>query len=272
MDKKATKRQYQKAIYGPLGKKSLHSALKRELLTNFGFESMHLMAEILIERFLALVNEFSQEKQRLLPYQTLVIGVDKNECFGYGKGIEEVQLKVATISLITPEDIAKLAQGDSMEDLRPSMVARVLREAYSQNTVLSFSTLAILFSVNGATISRWVNKYYQQNPGESLPHAGTIFDPSTTLRTGLGRTISHKEKAIELLYQGLLTQEIARRMAHHPDRIDRYLNDHKRVVEAYKAGHRVEEISFLTKIQFSLVKEHIKLYKDFIGKRAKTDS
>lgn len=264
MDKKAAKRQYQKAIYGPLGKKSLHSALKRELLTNFGFENMQLMADILIERFLALVNEFSQEKERLLPYQTLIIGVDKNECFGYGKGIEEVQLKVATISLITPEEIAKLAQGDSLEQLRPSMVARILREAYSQNTVLSFSTLAILFSVDGATISRWVNKYYQQNPGELLPHAGSIFD--------LGRTISHKERAIELLYQGLLTQEIARRMAHHPDRIDRYLNDHKRVVEAYKAGHRAEEISFLTKLQLSLVKEHIKLYKDFVSKKAKTDS
>ncbi len=264
MDKRAAKRQYQKAIYGPLGKKSLHSALKRELLTNFGFESMHLMADILIERFLALVNEFSQEKERFLPYQTLVIGVDKNECFGYGKGIEEVQLKVATISLITPEEIAKLAQGHPLEELRPSMVARVLKEAYSQNTVLSFSTLAILFSVDVATISRWVNKYYQQNPGELLPHAGSIFD--------LGRTVSHKERAIELLYQGLLTQEIARRMAHHPDRIDRYLNDHKRVVEAYKAGHKAEGISFLTKIQLSLVKEHIRLYKDFIEEKAKTDT
>ena len=39
MDEQARKRLSNKAIYGPLSQKTLRSALKRELLTNFGHGS-----------------------------------------------------------------------------------------------------------------------------------------------------------------------------------------------------------------------------------------
>ena len=45
----------QKEIYGPLCQQTLESRLKRELLTNFGFENMGAVADVLIERFMAIV-------------------------------------------------------------------------------------------------------------------------------------------------------------------------------------------------------------------------
>ncbi|ODS35658.1 MAG: hypothetical protein A7316_03465 [Candidatus Altiarchaeales archaeon WOR_SM1_86-2] len=132
MDQENSKRLSNKRIYGPLCEKTLHSALKRELMTNFGFENMVVVADVLIERFLNIINEFTLEKERLQPYQTMVIGIDKHEKFGYGTSIANVKLKPAIITLITPEEIMLLADGKSIMDVRPLIVARILKEAYSQ--------------------------------------------------------------------------------------------------------------------------------------------
>lgn len=184
MDGQAQKRLRNKAIYGPLSEKTLHSALKRELLTNFGFENMALVADLLIDRFLALVDEFSVSPGRLQPYQTIVIGVDKREKFGYGTRISNVKLKPAIVTLITPEEILALADGTPLPEIRPCMVARIIREAFEQGAVLSFNVVSLLFGVSASTIGAWVRKYYESHPGAVLPHAGVIFD--------VGGTRTHK--------------------------------------------------------------------------------
>ena len=50
-----TDRLHKKAVYGPLTKQTLQAVLKRELLTNFGFENMGVVADVLIQRFLAII-------------------------------------------------------------------------------------------------------------------------------------------------------------------------------------------------------------------------
>jgi hypothetical protein len=252
MDQKSTKRLSNKKVYGPLCEKTLHSALKKELMTNFGFENMAVISDILIERFLNIIKEFTAEKERLQPYQTMVIGIDKHEKFGYGTSIADVKLKPAIITIMTPEEMMQLADGKPIRELRPMVVARILKESYSQGSVLSLSTMSVLLGVGHTTIGSAIKKYYKEHPGEVLPYAGTIFD--------MGRTLTHKDVALDCMYQGMLTQEIARRINHYPERVDKYLDDHKRIIEAYEAGYSVEKICFLTGLSTSLVKEHIKYY------------
>jgi hypothetical protein len=258
MDVQAQKRLRNKAIYGPLSQKTLHSALKRELLTNFGFENMALIADLLIDRFLGIVDQFSVAPGRLQPYQTMVIGVDKREKFGYGTRIANVKLKPAIVSLITPEEILALVEGTPLPELRPRMVARIIEEAYDQGSVLSFSIVSLLFGVSATTIGEWVKKYYESHPGEVLPHAGVVFD--------LGRTRTHKGPVLMLYYQGLLTQEIARRTNHDPQRVDKYINDHQRIVTAHEAGHTFDEICLLTGLSPHLVQQHLDWYQRFTNK------
>lgn len=260
MDEQARKRLSNKAIYGPLSQKTLRSALKRELLTNFGFENMALVADLLLDRFLAIVDEFSAAPGRLQPYQTMVIGVDKREKFGYGTPITNVKLKPAVVSLVTPEEILELAEGTPLRELRPRMVARIIREAFDQGAVLSFSIVGLLFGVARRTISDWVKKYYESHPGEVLPHAGVVFD--------LGPTLTHKGPVLMLHYQGLLTQEIARRTNHEPQRVDKYLKDHHRIVTAHEAGHSFDEICLLTGLSPNLVREHLDWYRRLTSKEA----
>lgn len=260
MDTKTHKRLSNKAVYGPLSQKTLRSALKRELLTNFGFENMALIADVLIDRLLAIVDEFSVTADRLQPYQTMVIGVDRREKFGYGTSIANVKLKPAIVSLITPEEIQELAEGTPLRELQPRIAARILEEAYAQDSVLTFSIVGLLFGLSQRTISRWIKRYKESHPDEVLHHAGVVFD--------LGRTQTHKGPVLMLHYQGLLTQEIARRTNHEPHRVDKYLKDHQRIVAAHEAGHTFDQICLLTGLSPSLVREHLDWYHRLTNKEA----
>jgi len=260
MDQQAHQRLYSKAIYGPLSQKTLQSALKRELLTNFGFENMELIADLLIERFLAIMAEFSATPAQLQPYQTMVIGVDKRERFGYGTRIANVKLKPAIVSLITPPEILELAQGTPLRELQPRIAARIIKEAYAQDAVLTLSIVGLLLGVSQNTISRWLKQYKASHPDEVLPHAGVVFD--------LGPTQTHKGPILMLHYQGLLTQEIARHTNHEPQRVDKYLKDHHRIVTAHQAGHPFDEICLLTGLSPNLVREHLGWYQRFANQEA----
>ena len=262
--KRMTGRLIKKRIYGRLSAKSLRSALKKELLDNFGFENMAIIADLLIDRFLSIIDEFTADKERMQPYQMKVVGVDKNERFGYGKSIEKAKLRTAIVSVITPEEIKELENGAKMQKVRPKIAARILKEAYAQGVVLSLPSLGLILSQSPGWMQKIIERYKKQNPDDFLPHAGTVLD--------LGRTVSHKEQVVRLYYKGMLTQEIARRIGHHPDRVDRYVNDHLRIVEAYKAGHNVEEISFITKIQSNVVMQHLEIHNKMKKERTENAS
>lgn len=260
MNPQTRKRLSNKAIYGPLSQKTLHSALKRELLTNFGFENMALIADLLIDRFLAIVEQFSADPTHLRPYQTLVIGVDKREKFGYGTRVANLKLKPAIVSLITPEEILELAQGTPLRELQPHMAARIIKEAYAQGSVLTLSSVGLLFGLSQTTISGWIKRYNASHPDEVLPYAGVVFD--------LGPSRTHKGPVLMLHYQGLLTQEIARHTNHDPQRVDKYLKDHHRIVAALETGHSFDEICLLTGLSPNLVREHLDWYQRLTDKEA----
>lgn len=245
-------RLYKKALYGPLCQQTLEAVLRRELMNNFGFENMGVIADVLIQRFLAIIEEYAPLQKRLRPYQTLVLAVDKNEKFGYGKRMESCQLVPVMVTLITPEELQELADGVKLHDLRPKIAARILKEAYEQGGVLPFSTVGLLTGVHaGSAISQAVASFYEQNPDVVLPHSGTVFD--------MGPTLTHKKAAVLLKHQGLLTQEIARRINHHPSAVARYLNDDERVGQLWEEGKSAEMISFITGLSLSVVQEYIEI-------------
>ena len=252
---KGTGRLHRKATYGPLCQQTLEARLKRELLTNFGFENMGVIADVLIQRFLAIIEKYAPPRTRLRPYQALVLAVDKYEKFGYGKRMESCQLVPVIVTLITPEELQQLADGAKLHELRPLVAARILKEAYEQGGVLSFSTVGLLTGLHSCSlISRAVASFYEQNPDVVLPHSGTIFD--------MGRTLTHKQIAVLLKHQGLLEQEIARRINHHPSAVARYLNDDERVGQLWEEHKSAEMISFITGLSLEIVQEYIAIRQD----------
>ena len=261
---KTSGRLHKKAVYGPLCQQTLEAVLKRELMTNFAFENMGVIADVLIQRFLAIIEEYAPLQKRLRPYQTLVLAVDKNERLGYGKRMEHCRLVPVILTLITPEELQELADGATLCELRPKVVARILKEAYDQGGVLPFSTVGLLTGLHSpSTVSRAVALFYEQNLDVVLPHSGTIFD--------LGRTITHKKAVVLLKHQGLLEQEIARRINHHPCSVARYLNDDERVGRLWEEGKSAEMISFITGLSLTVVQEYIAIHQE-LQRKAKGET
>jgi hypothetical protein len=64
---KTSGRLHKKAVYGPLCQQTLEAVLKRELMTNFGFENMGVIAEVLIQRFLAIIEEYAPVNRGFAP-------------------------------------------------------------------------------------------------------------------------------------------------------------------------------------------------------------
>jgi hypothetical protein len=245
-------RLYKKVTYGPLCQQTLEAVLKRELMDNFGFENMGVIADVLIQRFLAIIEEYAPLQKRFRPYQTLVLAVDKNEKFGYGKRMERCRLVPVIVTLITPQELQELADGATFRELRPRIAARILKEVYDQGGVLPFTTVGLLTGLySPRTVSQAVALFHEQHPDVVLPHSGTVFD--------LGPTLTHKKASVLLKHQGLLTQEIARRINHHPSAVDRYNNDDERVGQLWEEGKSAEMISFITGLSLSVVQQYIEI-------------
>lgn len=256
-------RAHYKALYGPLAQKTLHNTLKRELMEQFGFENMGLIADRLIERFMEIIDQYSPTKVRLLPGQVLWLAVATNERCGYGKTMMRSRLTPVTLTLTSPDDIELMVeQRKTFKELRPRIVARLLKEAKNQGGVLALTDVSLLLGISQSAVSEIVKEYQRQNPGETLPYRGTIHD--------LGPTVTHKLQAIELKFMGCLTQEIARKIHHDPSNVDIYQNDFERVYQLYKDGKEINQISFLTRLSRQLVNQYIELIDQYVTEKAKT--
>jgi predicted transcriptional regulator len=243
-------RQHIKFRYGPLAQKTLHNVLKRELVEQFGFENMGLIADGLIQRFLEILADFDPQQRTLLPGQALWLAVSRRDRARLDQPMWRCKLLPVRLTLLDPEDLVQASQGTAWEDLRERRVVRLLKQAYDQGGVLGQHDVGVLLGLSQATVSRLI-RGYQQRTGEVLPFRGTVHD--------LGRTLTHKRQAVEGRLQGLLTQEIARRIHHTPEAVDAYLTDFERVYQLHRDGKTLAQIAFLTRIAQSVVREYLDL-------------
>ena len=255
MKSQTAKRLYKKAKYGPAANKNIRAILRKELLTNFGFEHMFLMADVLINRFLEIVQEADVIGGHLEPFQTVVYGYDKLKKFEFARRSGNLHLRPARVNIVTAEEIARLRDGAGLPQLRGEMAVRIFKEAYAQNAILSFADVGLVMCQVPACVAHLVRRYREAHPGEFIPHCGSVLD--------MGPTRSHKREAVLLYLQGHLTSEIARRIQHAPEDVDRYIYDYQRVTELAQEGQSVNQISFLANMRPHVVKEHIALWKEF---------
>lgn len=254
MNRQAAPRLSLRQFYRPAADKNLRGILRQELLTNFGFEHMFLMADVLIDRFLAIVQEADVLHGPLEPFQTVVYGYDKLRKFEFVRRPYHLHLRPARVTIVSAEELSRLCEGASLPRLRAEMAVRILREAYDQRAILSFTDVGLVLCQSPPRISQLVRGYKQDHPGEFIPHCGSVLD--------IGSTQTHKREAILLYLQGHLTSEIARQIQHAPEDVDRYIYDYQRVIELAEEGKSNSQISFVTGLSSRLVRDHIALWKE----------
>ena len=242
-----------KALYGPSQEKTLHNLLKRELVLNFGYENKLKIADVLIESFLEIIDQYGHEKETLKPHQILWPAVSVDDYPRYGKTMAMTKQVSVVLTLWTAEELEKLAQGQSQKTLIPQRIARFHKEAFSQKGLLSTVDIGLILNLSQPSVSR-LRRQWEQEHDEILPSRGSYHD--------LGTTLTHKRKIIELHLRGLMPSEIARKVDHDPKCIDRYIRDFERTVPFFEEGKPIAKVAFYTRMSERLIKEYQKIHNE----------
>jgi hypothetical protein len=246
----AQRRAAAKSVYSSIQQKSLEAMIKRELVLNFGYSDSLKVAEVLAQTMIRIFESYAPERERIQPFQVLWVGIDRYDPPGQGKHIEATSQRTVVLTLWNDSELEALACGSRARDLLPSRIARVTKEALAQDAVLIQTDLVLLFGVSVTTVRKAIDTWRDQT-GEVLPLRGVIHD--------IGMTFSHKRQIVDLHLQGYFTSEIARKTAHDPVNVDRYIQDFQRVLEFAKEYSPIERIAFYTGLSQSLIKEYLQI-------------
>lgn len=247
------KRLLAKSVYSSIQQKSLESMIKRELVLNYGYDNKLAIAESLAARIMQIFDDYAPDRERVKPFQVLWVAVDQYDPPAHGKTLAQTAQKTVVVDLWTEEELQALANGINPSRLLPQRVARITKQALTQEAVFIQTDLALILGVSVSSIRKAIDKWYKQH-NEILPLRGTIHD--------MGMTFSHKRQIIELHLQALLTSEIARITSHDPVNVDRYIDDFERVLEFARENTPVYKICFYTGISERLVKEYLNIIRE----------
>lgn len=242
-----------KALYGPSQEKTLHNLLKRELVLNFGYENKLKIADVLIESFLEIIDQYGHDKETLKPHQILWPAVSVDDYPGYGKTMAMTKQVSVVLTLWTSEELEQLAQGQNPKSLTAQRIARFHKEAFSQKGLLSTIDTGLILNLSQGSTSR-LRRQWEEEHDEILPSRGSYHD--------LGTTLTHKRKIIELHLRGLMPSEIGRKTDHDQQCVDRYIRDFERTVPFFEEGQTITKIAFYTRLSERLIKEYEKIYNE----------
>jgi len=166
-----------------------------------------------------------------------------------GKPLSECKRVAVKLTLLADEDL-KALRNNNLSMTRVTRIKRICAEARRQGALLSHEDLANLLSTSPSTIKRDIAKLREK--GEWVATRGSAKD--------IGKGTSHKSKAIELYLKDFQVTEIALRMRHSLEAIERYLEGFSRVVKLLCEGLSNQEIRLVTGFSERLITEYIKIY------------
>jgi biotin operon repressor len=173
-----------------------------------------------------------------------------------GKHIRLTRKRTIKLNLIQLNtDLDTLAQF-GLSGLRRHRLMRLTRQAYDQNTLLSYEDLAMLLTTSPSTVKRDVAQLRQQG----------LFIMTRGAKHDMGPGLSHKTIILDLYFNGYTFSEIEQKTNHSEISIKRYLADFTQVATLYKQKFSHQQIRIIAKKSDRLVREYIQLYQTFQSK------
>jgi AraC-like DNA-binding protein len=210
-----------------------------------------LIRDQIVKEICKLIDEYYPSTEHMKMGQILWYAVDVNEKAGYGKRLEDCQMRPVVLDLIHQSDIDDYLDGIVKRERQKKITVRLFKQAYDQSGVMTIADISTIMRLSPNTISKYIKEYQNENH-TVVPHRGTIHD--------LGRTLTHKKIICEKhLKEGKSIEQTARETYHSPQAVARYVNDFNRVRECLKAGWKSDKISYATGLSESLTKEYVDL-------------
>ena len=239
---------YRKEMYGGLLKKNIKSILIRELIERFGYSDKTAIAQLMVDNFIQLFDIYAPGKETVKPGQMVWLAVDINDPPARNKTLDQTKLVPVIVTVCSEYDLIAVRNGTHPRKQLKNICARILMEAHDQGGVLSQYDLSVITGKSISYVQKAI-KQWQEEHEKSLPSRGTIHD--------LGSATTHKKEIVGLYLKGYSTSEIARKTAHDPVNVDRYVKDYKRVLWLKKDGRNIDDIVFFFFLSEGLVKEYL---------------
>jgi hypothetical protein len=137
--------------------------------------------------------------------------------------------------------------------LRRHRLERITRQAYDQNTLLSYEDIAMILTTSPATIKRDI--VHLKNQGKFIMTRGSKLD--------MGPGLSHKTIILDFYFKGYTFSEIELKTNHSDMSIKRYLADFIQVASLYKQNFSLNQIRLIAQKSDRLVREYCQLYDSY---------
>ncbi len=232
-------------------KPAIVNFFEREFCGMFGPVVRKNIADALIDLF----NSVCPESSRLKPGQITWNALDKRT----RADSEKRRYKPVILSLVTDDDVTMFEKGSSVTTIRKNVIARMIREAYEQEAVLSTRDLSLLLVSDSSYFSQ-LRIQYENEHQTILPHTGAIHD--------MGTTLTHKRI---IIYKYVVEKKdpsvVAKETNHSQLAVDKYIKDFNRIKTLVNDNKDIDFVHHTTNIARPVIKQYIQIINDYVKER-----
>lgn len=229
----------------------IENFFKTEFSKSFGPNVRSFIADELIKIF----KENNRDTNSLKSGQVLWNAIHKDT----RADSNNMKIVPVILTLVNDDDISKLENGLKISEHKQNVIARILKEAYSQGALLSMRDVSLLLAINNssATFSR---KNYESKHNVDLPHPGNLQD--------MGSCLTHK---YQIIYKCVVEKKdplIAAKETNHTIKaVDHYLKDFNRVKTLYLDDKDEDYIHLVTKLSLNLIAQYVNIINQYVKER-----
>lgn len=247
-----------------VAKRGFKSALIRLLEQEYKVLGSRRIILMLADDLEQLHQEYFPERNRLqfgdLVWQTTK---DDGQRQSYGKKTEDYAVQTVILPLVRTEDIEqrifyrrgmKNEKWRRIEEREMEQLERLVKSAKSQGGLLSGAEVALMMNLSLGTVGKYLRRYYERH-GEVLPMKGYVLDQ--------GSNPTHKGIIIELYEQAISPSDIVLKTGHTQQAVDRYIKGYDQVLALSRKKHDAISISQITGRSIHIVRQYLRLVKDF---------
>jgi hypothetical protein len=248
-------------IKGRFEKRSLPELLVHKFLTEYGYDHGPVIARAIVEDILHTIEYCWPER---VPPKTIIWLAVRREWRNRRKSLDVTDLVPVHLPMVVESELDLLMEPILRWNLKArrafnrARFARWCFEAYEQGGVLTLLDLSLMSGMSEHYVSELIREYEVETE-KIVPTRGTVHD--------VGRSVTHKAEVVRRWLRCESPAQIARRLNHSQDAVDRYLADfHKVRLLAPKVP--ISDLPTLTGLSVSLVNEYIALLRQYDSKLA----
>jgi len=237
-----------KSAHKRFAKPAIEHFFEQEFPKMFGPNVRSVIADKLIEIF----HDNFRDTKTMRPGQILWNAVHKDT----RADSRNMKLVPVVLTIVCDEDISKLENGMKVSEHKLNVIARLTKEAYAQNALLSMRDIGLLIASTPPYVST-CRKKYEQRYNVTLPHTGNLQD--------VGSCLTHK---CQIIYKCVVDKKeptvVAAETNHTIKAVDHYLKDFNRVKTLYLDDKTPGYIHLVTRLSLNLIAQYINIINQYV--------